>query len=120
MSKILFELSDNNSNVDSVIKTYFNIMYSDEYFLDAIYHIVRKAGFSTDGAYCNFPDINSYYEEEHFEGVEFACGYPPEEDDTIIVSEKICFSYVRLACEKYLQLHPEDSAKVSTLLAQLP
>ncbi|WP_391592670.1 ribonuclease toxin immunity protein CdiI [Yersinia aleksiciae] len=46
-------------------------------------------------------------------------GYPPEEDDTVIVSEETCFEYVRLACEKYLQLHPEDTNKVNTLLSQL-
>ncbi|HHL2558375.1 TPA: ribonuclease toxin immunity protein CdiI [Yersinia enterocolitica] len=81
---------------------------------------VERTSFHVDGAYCNFPDMNSCYEEEHFDGVEFAYGYPPEEDDTITVSEEVCFNYVRLACEKYLQLHPEDTDKVRILLTQLP
>ncbi|MBS0057799.1 ribonuclease toxin immunity protein CdiI [Yersinia sp. Marseille-Q3913] len=103
-----------------VIKGYFDRMYNDDVFLDAVSSLVKKIGFNCDGAYCNFPDMDSYYEEEHFDGVEFAYGYPPEEDDTVIVSEDVCFEYVRLACEKYLQLHPEDTNKVNTLLAQLP
>ncbi|CNE79069.1 ribonuclease toxin immunity protein CdiI [Yersinia frederiksenii] len=120
MNKELFGQPYDKSDSHWIIKGYFDILYGDGYFLEVIDNIVKKIGFCCDGAYCNFPDMNSYYEEEHFEGVEFAWGYPPEEDDTIIVSEEACFSYVRLACEKYLQLHPEDSAKVSTLLAQLP
>ncbi|HDM8289233.1 TPA: hypothetical protein P0N70_000960 [Yersinia enterocolitica] len=38
----------------------------------------------------------------------------------VIVPESVDFKYVKLACEKYLQLHPEDTDKVKTLLAQLP
>ncbi|MCT8354579.1 ribonuclease toxin immunity protein CdiI [Photorhabdus kayaii] len=34
--------------------------------------------------------------------------------------ESVGFEYVRLACEKYLQLHPEDEDKVRTLLAKMP
>ncbi|MEG5407214.1 ribonuclease toxin immunity protein CdiI, partial [Enterobacter roggenkampii] len=37
-----------------------------------------------------------------------------------IVSEEICYHYVRLASEKYLRLHPEDTEKVNSLLARLP
>ncbi|HFO3598946.1 TPA: ribonuclease toxin immunity protein CdiI, partial [Escherichia coli] len=47
-------------------------------------------------------------------------GYPPDEDDIVIVSEETCFEYVRLACEKYLQLHPEDTEKVNKLLSKIP
>ncbi|HFO6612835.1 TPA: ribonuclease toxin immunity protein CdiI, partial [Escherichia coli] len=79
-----------------------------------------KESYILDGIYCNFPDMNSYDESEHFEGVEFAVGYPPDEDDIVIVSEETCFEYVRLACEKYLQLHPEDTEKVNKLLSKIP
>ncbi|NPX61853.1 ribonuclease toxin immunity protein CdiI, partial [Pseudomonas aeruginosa] len=42
----------------------------------------------------------------HFEGVEFSYGYPPKDEDTIVVSEAVCSKFIRLACEKYLQRHP--------------
>ncbi|WP_235577532.1 ribonuclease toxin immunity protein CdiI [Pseudomonas aeruginosa] len=80
---------------------------------------MKRWGFSTDGAYCNFPDKNSLFEEEHFEGGEFAYGYPPKDEDVVIVSEAVCSEYIRLACEKYLQPHPEDSVKVRSILDQL-
>lgn len=119
MNKKLFDMSDVSSGLNEVIITYFNIMYSDNYFLDVVDSIIKGFGFNTDGAYCNFPDMNSYDESEHFEGVEFAIGYPPTEEDTVIVSEETCFHYVRLACKKYLKLHEEDTDKVNELLAKI-
>ncbi|MDB6375160.1 ribonuclease toxin immunity protein CdiI [Photorhabdus bodei] len=118
--KVLFGKLDDSSTLEENVTAYFDIMYNDNLFLKAIENIVQKRSFVIDGAYCNFPDMDSYYEEEHFDGVEFACGYPPEDEDISIVSEKICYNYVCLACEKYLQLHPEDTEQVKSLLAQLP
>nr|WP_215807556.1 ribonuclease toxin immunity protein CdiI [Aeromonas jandaei] len=76
MNKNLFEMSDVYAGLDEVIIGCFNAMFSGRNFLDVIEHIVKRHGFNTDGAYCNFPDMNSYDESEHFEGVEFAVGYP--------------------------------------------
>lgn len=118
--KKLFEMSDVYTGLNEIILGYFNIMSSDRSFLEFIEHIVKKVGFNTDGAYCNFPDMNSYDESEHFEGVEFAVGYPPSEAETVVVSEETCCFYVRLACERYLKLHPEDTEKVNSLLAKIP
>ncbi|WP_256657134.1 ribonuclease toxin immunity protein CdiI [Pseudomonas sp. BCA13] len=80
---------------------------------------LRGGGFSTDGAYCNFPDENSPFNEENFEGVEFAYCYPPKDEDIVVVSEVVCSEYIRLACEKYLQHHPEDAEKVKELLDKI-
>lgn len=80
---------------------------------------MKRWGFSTDGAYCNFPDENSRFDEDYFDGVEFAYGYPPKDEDTVVVSEVICAECIRLACEKYLQCHPEETAKVKELLGKL-
>lgn len=98
------------------IKGYFDRMYNDGYFVEALGYVVKKWGFSTDGAYCNFPDESSPFEEEHFEGVEFALGCPPKDEDTVVVSEAVCSEYIRLACNKYLDRHPEDTTKVAGLL----
>ncbi|MBS9431563.1 ribonuclease toxin immunity protein CdiI [Photorhabdus hainanensis] len=118
--KVLFGKLSDSSTLEENVTAYFDIMYNDNLFLKAIENIVQKNSFVIDGAYCNFPDMDSYYGEEHFEGVEFACGYPPEDDDISIVSEEICNKYVRLACEKYLYRHPEDKDKINALLAKMP
>lgn len=94
-------------------------MYNDDHFLDAIESITQKESFVLDGVYCIFLDMNNFDEREHFKSVEFSVGYPPTEEDTVIVSEETCYHYVRLACEKYLKLHPEDTNKISKLLAKI-
>ncbi|MEQ4973733.1 ribonuclease toxin immunity protein CdiI [Enterobacter cloacae] len=120
MKEELFSQLDVDSGLDLVIVSYFDRMYSDGDFIRAISLLVKKGALNTDGAYCHFPDKNSFYEEDHFEGVEFAMGYPPSEEDTVIVSEDMCYKYVRLACERYLKFHPEDAQKVNELLAEIP
>lgn len=119
MNKYIFELPYERSEPGWTIRSYFDLIYNENRFLDAVESIVNKGSYILDGIYCNFPDMNSYDESEHFEGVEFAVGYPPDEDDIVIVSEETCFEYVRLACEKYLQLHPENTEKVKKLLSKI-
>lgn len=43
----------------------------------------------------------------------------PGGGNTIIVSEETCSKYIRVACDKYVNLHPEDTVKVKELLDQL-
>ncbi|MBH3404649.1 ribonuclease toxin immunity protein CdiI [Pseudomonas glycinae] len=112
----LFGQPYSQSDPNWIVKGYFDRMYDDGRFIEAVGYIVKRWGFSVDGAYCNFPDESSPLDEEHFEGVEFSYGYPPSDEDTIVVSESVCTEYLRLACEKYLQLHPEDKAKIEELL----
>lgn len=116
----LFDMSDVGIGLDETVLGYFNIMHSECRFLDAVENIVQKVSFVLDGVYCFFPDMNSCDEEEHFDGVQFVIGYPPAEGDVVIVSEGICYRYVRLACERYLKFHPEDTDKVNELLLGLP
>ncbi|WP_342755390.1 ribonuclease toxin immunity protein CdiI [Pantoea sp. MBD-2R] len=120
MKKELFNQQDENAGLNTIVMSYFDRIYEDNKFLEAIELLSRKWTLNVDGAYCNFPDMNSYDEEDHFEGVQFAIGYPSSEDDTVIVSEEICYQYIRLACSKYLHLHQEDTDKVNELLAKIP
>lgn len=120
LNKFLFENPYDHFDLEGIIKNYFDLMYNEGRFLDAIENIVHKESYMLDGIYCIFPDMNSYDEDEHFEGVQFAVGYPPTDEDTVTVSEETCYHYVRLACEKYLRLHPEDTDKINELLAKIP
>lgn len=118
--KFLFDFPYEKSDPYLAIKSYFDLMYNDDIFLNAVESILKNNSFMRDGVYCFFPDLDSYDESEHFEGVEFAVGYPPSEAESIIVSEDICYQYVRIACERYLKLHPEDIEKVNILLGKIP
>lgn len=119
MNKYLFELPYDRTEPGWTIRSYFDLIYNEGHFLDAVGNIINKESFTLDGIYCHFPDMSSHDEEDHFEGVEFAIGYPPSEDDTVIVSEDVCYQYVRLACEKYLKIHPENISKINELLRNL-
>jgi hypothetical protein len=98
-----------------VLKAYFDIMYSDGNFIAAVKNICRKWGYSTDGAYCRFPDLNSFFQEDHFEGVEFAYGIPPDEI-TVYVDERTCLDFVGEACEIYISRHPESRLEIARSL----
>lgn len=116
MGKKLFWQPYENSDPHWIIKSYFDRMYGNGLFIQAIGYMAGKNSFHVDGAYCSFPDMNSCYEEEHFERGEFAYGYPPEDNDTIVVSESTCCKYLAIACNKYLKKHPEDELKVNAIL----
>ncbi|MGK3144639.1 ribonuclease toxin immunity protein CdiI [Pantoea sp. C2G6] len=120
MIKELFTQQDLDDGLNLIAASYFDRMYEDGDFIEALELFSSGGSLNKDGAYCNFPDMNSFDESEHFEGVEFAVGYPPSEAETVIVSEETCYHYVRLACERYLKLHPEDTKKVNELLAKMP
>ncbi|AJJ27263.1 TPA: ribonuclease toxin immunity protein CdiI [Yersinia enterocolitica] len=72
----------------------------------------KKIGCGVNEAYCLFPDLDDSDPECHFDGIMFGVW-----EGEVIVPESVGFEYVKLACEKYLQLHPEDTNKVKTLLA---
>ena len=98
-----------------VIKAYFDIMYDNGLFIKAISYLGKRWGFGTDGAHCDFPDMNSYFREEHFKGVRFSYGYPSS-DDSIIVSEDIFCEWLELACFKFLERSPESVKEINGLL----
>lgn len=103
-----------------VVKGYFDRMYVDGNFIEAANYILNRVGFSTDGAYCDFLEKEDGLEEGGVNGVEFAYGYPPKDEDVVVVSEKVCFKYVALCCEKYLSYHPESSEEIKKIMANIP
>lgn len=113
--KTLFGQPYDQSDRLWVLKAYFDIMYSDGNFIEAVKNISRRWGYCTDGAYCGFPDLNSFFQENHFEGVEFAYGIPPDEI-TIYVDESTCLGSVEEACEIYISKHPESRLEIAKYL----
>lgn len=119
MQKNLFSTSDLDAGLDLIITSYFDRIYEDGNFIKMLVLLSNKISMSTDGAYCHFPDINSFDESDHFEGVELAIGYPPLEKDTIITSDATFYEYIRLACDRYIQIHPKEKVKVCKLLDEI-
>ena len=117
--KHLFELPYNHFDIEGTVKSYFDLMYNEGRFIDAIENIINKDSYMLDGIYCIFPDMNSCDEAEHFEGVQFSIGYPSTIENTVTVSEKKCYTYVQLACEKYLKRHPDKTEQIQFLIKKM-
>lgn len=115
MNEYIFERIDYNNDPEWVVKDFFNSMNLQSKFLWSLPFIIKKIGCVVNETYCHFPDLDDPDPECHFDGIMFGVW-----EGEVIVSEFVGFEYVRLACEKYLQLHPEDTDKVKTLLTQLP
>ncbi|MCS3748622.1 hypothetical protein FHY18_004259 [Xanthomonas arboricola] len=101
-----------------ILKGYFDIIHSQGSLIEAASLLVKKWGFSTDGAYCRFPDENSLFEEDRFIGVEFCLDNFFTEDSVLIVSEREFFEFLAKSLEIYDRLHPSESAKVFPIIDQ--
>jgi len=115
MNEYIFKNIDYDNDPEWVIKDCFNSVNLYGKFVWGVEYIINRIGFVIDETCCNFPDWDDSDPECHFDGIMF-CVWEGE----IIVPEKIGFKYVRLACEKYLELHPEDTNKVNELLTKIP
>ncbi|EEV88189.1 hypothetical protein HMPREF0198_1701 [Cardiobacterium hominis ATCC 15826] len=104
-------------NPQKTIKRLFSIVYHDGYFLEAVYSIlVEYETFSGDGICWSYPDLNSPFPEDHFDGIVFSIGFD-DPDYTVYVSEQTCFEYTKLACERFMKIHPEK--KYQTFLMNI-
>lgn len=109
-------MTNNLHNPEKTIKDCFNILYRDGYFLEAIYNIlVKYEEFSTDGCYWYYPDLNSPFDDDHFEGVKFAVGFD-DPDSTVYVPETVCFEYAQQACSRFIELHPEFKEYIENII----
>lgn len=115
MNEYIFEKIDYDNDDAWVLKDFFNSLHLQNRLIYGVGNIIKRCGFVINETYCHYPDLQDVDPDFHFEGVMFGVW-----EGEVIVSEDIGFKYARLACEKYLELHPEDSEKVNCLLAKLP
>lgn len=112
----LYKSVKNLNNPERTIKRCMSILYHDGYFLEAVYsNLVEYDGFSEDGCYWYYSDMNSPFESDRFEGVKFAVGFD-DPDYTVYVSEQVCFNYTKEACLRFLEIHPEHTEFVMNIL----
>ncbi len=107
----LFQNVDYRIDREYNAKSFLNSMYEQGYFVECIEGIVQRESIVVNEQYCLFPDFDSDDPSMHFEGVNFMLF-----DNKLIISEAACSALVDQACAKYVQLHPEDSAKISEIL----
>ncbi|WP_115559425.1 MULTISPECIES: ribonuclease toxin immunity protein CdiI [Xanthomonas] len=101
-----------------ILKGYFDIIHSQGSLIEAAGLVVKRWGFSTDGAYCRFPDEKSLFEEDRFTGVEFCLSHFFAEDSVLIVSEREFFEFLANSLKIYEGLYPSESDKVFPLMGE--
>lgn len=116
----LFGTPYDRSSSEWVVHNYFDWIYDSGYFVEMVSHVAKKWGFTTDDVGCRFPDMDSYFEEDHFEGVELIAAMGAPDPDEVIVSEEVFWGYLRDACSKYVDRHPEDRDVMVRLLDNIP
>lgn len=87
-------------------------MYSQGRFMWALPLILERKGCAVNEDYCFFPDKNDPNPEYHFEGVKIGLM-----DDEVTLDYDELLTFIGLACNVYVKLHPEDKQKVDDLIA---
>ena len=121
-TELLFEGIGLKNDKVSIVQKALNTL--DGYdFLGAVKYFLSKTGYGTDGGGCDFPgDLDEYeierdYGGKPFEGVRcyYLGGYEEEE---VIVSEKEFFSILKIACQRYIKLHPEKREELEQIMSK--
>lgn len=97
-----------NKEFEEAYHFYINLIYYDKVFLRAMYAIlVDKDAFYLERVGCYYPEWNSPDPELYFEGVRFEIGGISEIECRADVPEEVAFFYLKKACERFMELHPE-------------
>lgn len=83
--KQLFGKLYEGSNPEWVIQSYFDWIYDSGYFVEMVSNVVKKRSFTTDDVARRFPNVDSYFEEDHFEGVELIVALRDPDPDEVRV-----------------------------------
>ena len=107
MSAVLFELSNVENDPEWIVKEFFNSAYLQREFVSAVNAISEGRSCVINEDYCLFPEPESSDPDLHFDGVKFGIM-----DDQVIVAHDAFRTFLRAACGRYIQLHPEDRDKL--------
>lgn len=113
MKNQLFKNIDFKNDPHWVVKEFFNSIYHQDKFLWALPLLVEKKGCGVNEEFCFFPDLNDPDPVYHFTGVTFGTM-----DDEVIVSDDQCNTYLKEACDRYLEENPKDRDLVTHALGE--
>lgn len=114
----LFENPYNGEEPNDLARFYFDRIYVSGLFINALEKIAERQCLSVDGIYCDFGDINSDDEYYRYAGVKIEIDFydPPKID---IIDEGVFIKWARIACERYIKIHPENKLEVENIISKL-
>jgi len=86
-------------------------MYAQERFLWSLPLILNRKGCAVNEDYCFFPDLTDPDPEYHFSGVKVGVM-----DSEVVMTFEELLTFVRQACAKFVELHPEYKTQVEHLV----
>lgn len=103
-----YKVNFDEDNPERTVKQCFSVLYDYGVFLYAVYLVlVDKDGYTQEGCHWYYPDMNSPDPRDHFEGVYFQDGFD-DPDWIAIVTERENLEYTEKACERFLEIHPDN------------
>ena len=105
-----------------VVERFFDEMYNNgqERFIWVVSLIASRRGFVDDDSSCNFPDWTSFFEEDHFVGVQFGVYRPSPFAREVLVTDDECRRFLLEACRRFVCLHPEHAGAIESALSTPP
>ncbi|MCO4859205.1 ribonuclease toxin immunity protein CdiI [Herbaspirillum sp. WGmk3] len=107
----IFENINYKIDPDWIVKVFFNSLESQNRFLWALRLMVDRRGCAVNYDYCFFSDLSDPDPEYHFLGVKIGFG-----DNEIQLTDEEFAEFLGRACERYMQLHPEEKDEVTSIL----
>ncbi len=114
----LFEAYDDR-DPQWVAKAYFDRIYELGIFVRVGGQLSSGNGYGVDGAYCAFPDPDSFYEEDRFEGVRFIYGQG-DGAETLFLSGAEFFALMEAACKSYVESAGEGGVELIKIISESP
>ena len=103
-----YKVNAEDENPQRTIRQCFSVLYDSGVLLYAIYEVlVEKEGYIQDGCYWYYDDIDDTNSGEHCPKVCFEDGFD-DPDWAVLITEQENLEYVRKACERFMEIHPED------------
>ena len=119
MEPNLFEGIGRRKDKLSIVMKALNT-FNASYFTDFVESLIlEKEGGGDEYGGCRFPsdldesEIYHDYGGKPFEGVE--CWYL---EDNVVVSEEEFFTVLKEACQRYIELHPEQKNELEKIMSQ--
>ena len=114
----LFNKFDKDSRLNTV-KYVFNNFGNRSDFLLTIACLLGKEGTVVNESGCHFPnDLDEYELYNDYDGVPFEGVECWSFEDEVTVSEEDFFSVLKIACERYIELHPNEKDELQKIMAQ--
>ncbi|MBW9336847.1 ribonuclease toxin immunity protein CdiI [Herbaspirillum sp. RU 5E] len=107
----IFENINYKLDSDWIVKDFFNSLESRNRFLWALRLMVDRRGCAVNYDYCFFSDLSDPDPEYHFSGVKIGVG-----DNELQLTDEEFAEFLGRACERYMQLHPEEKDEVTSIL----